>query len=163
MLGHAGVARRADLDLPSCMDRAISADLQQMASTLARTAKAARPAAIDARHALTGFFRIMELWGVGNAEARVILGAPPERTYFAWKAGRANRIPDDVLRRIGYVAGIFKALQILYADPLQADGWLRRPNAHFGGQAPLARMAAGDVTDLAAVRAYLDAARAPWS
>jgi hypothetical protein len=24
-------------------------------------------------------------------------------------------------------------------------------------------MAAGDVTDLAAVRAYLDAARAPWS
>jgi hypothetical protein len=25
------------------------------------------------------------------------------------------------------------------------------------------RMRAGDVTDLAAVRAYLDAARAPWS
>ena len=44
-----------------------------------------------------------------------------------------------------------------------ADGWVKRPNAFFGGQTPLERMAAGDVTDLAAVRAYIDAARAPWS
>jgi len=115
------------------------------------------------RHAMLGFFRIMDLWQASNAEARAIIGAPPLRTFFEWKAGRVKRMPDDTLRRVGYVAGIFKALQILYADPVQADGWLRRPNAHFGGQTPLARMAAGDVTDLAAVRAYLDAARAPWS
>lgn len=120
-------------------------------------------AAEQQRHAMAGFFRIMELWGAGNAESRAILGAPPLRTFFEWKAGRVKRMPDDTLRRIGYVAGIFKALQILYADPVQADGWLRRPNRHFGGQTPLARMSAGDVTDLAAVRAYVDAARAPWS
>jgi len=113
--------------------------------------------------ALEGCFRILALWGVGNAEACRILGSPAARTFFAWKAGRARRLPEDVLRRIGYVAGIYKALQILYADPLQADGWVQRPNRHFGDQTPLARMAAGDVTDLAAVRAYVDAARAPWS
>lgn len=134
-----------------------------MAATIVRTANTLPAPAIDVRNALAGFFGVMELWGAGNAEARTILGAPPERTFFAWKAGRAKRLPDDTLRRIGYVAGIFKALQILYSDPAQADGWLRRPNAHFGGQTPLARMCAGDVTDLAAVRAYLDAARAPWS
>lgn len=134
-----------------------------MAAALARPANAAPAAAIDARHALTGFFRIMELWGAGNAEARVILGAPPERTFFAWKAGRAKRIPEDTLRRIGYVAGIYKALQIVYSDAALADGWPKRPNASLGGQTPLARMCAGDVTDLAAVRAYVDAARAPWS
>jgi hypothetical protein len=66
-------------------------------------------------------------------------------------------------RRIGYVAGIYKALQVLYNETRQADGWVKRPNRQFGGQTPLARMAAGDVTDLAPVRAYLDAARAPWS
>jgi hypothetical protein len=125
-------------------------------------ARAPGAAAIDARPALTGFFRIMDLWQASNVEARAMLGAPPPRTFFAWKAGRVKRLPEDTLRRIGYVAGIFKALQILYSDPAQADGWLKRPNAHFGGQTPLARMAAGDVTDLAAVRAYLDAARAPW-
>src|SRR5690606_25157611 len=96
-------------------------------------------AAIDPRHALAGFFRIMDLWQVGNAEARVLLGSPPPRTFFAWKAGRVKRLPEDTLRRIGYVAGIFKALQILYSDPAQADGWLKRPNAFFGGQTPLAR------------------------
>ena len=84
------------------------------------------------------------------------------KTFYEWKSGRARRLPEDTMRRIGYVAGIYKALQVLYADPAQADGWVRRPNQQFGGQTPLERMAAGDVTDLAAVRAYVDAARAPW-
>lgn len=70
-------------------------------------------------------------------------------------------MPEDTLRRIGYVAGIWKALEIVYSDPDLADGWVKRPN--FGGTTPLELLAAGDVSDLAAVRAYLDAARAPWS
>ena len=118
-----------------------------------------------ARHglALEGFFQIMARWGVGNTEARRILGNPAERTFFQWKSGKAARVPEDTLRRIGYVAGIWKALQIVYSDAALADGWIVRPNRFFAGQTPLARMTAGDVTDLAAVRAYVDAARAPWS
>lgn len=115
------------------------------------------------RHAMVGFFRIMELWGVNNTEARRILGSPPLRTFYEWKSGRLRRMPEDTMRRIGYVAGIYKALQILYADPAQADGWVRQPNRQFEEHTPLERMAAGDVTDLAAVRVYVDAARAPWS
>ncbi|MDX2166610.1 MAG: MbcA/ParS/Xre antitoxin family protein [Deltaproteobacteria bacterium] len=128
--------------------------------------RAIRPAASSAAQpvrAMEGCFRILALWGASNAEAQRILGSPSPRTFFEWKAGRARRVPEDTLRRIGYVAGIYKALQILYPDPAQADDWVRRPNRHFGEQTPLARMSAGDVTDLAAVRAYLDAARAPWS
>jgi hypothetical protein len=115
------------------------------------------------RKLLEGFFGIMRLWNVGGLQMRRILGSPPERTFYAWKAGKARRLPEDTLRRIGYVAGICKALQILYSDPSQADRWVHEPNRHFGDQSPLERMAAGDVTDLAAVRVYLDAARAPWS
>ena len=115
------------------------------------------------RLAMAGFFRIMALWGVGNREASAMLGSPAPRTFFRWKRGDVGAVAPDVLRRIGYVSGIWKALQILYSDPVQADGWVRRPNRAFGGQAPLVRMSAGDVTDLAAVRDYLDAARAPWS
>ena len=73
------------------------------------------------------------------------------------------RVALDTLRRIGYLAGIYKALQILYADPRLADDWVNRANDAFAGQTPLQRMRGGDVVDLAAVRAYLDAARAPWS
>ncbi|MEH2509587.1 uncharacterized protein (DUF2384 family) [Nitrobacteraceae bacterium AZCC 1564] len=113
--------------------------------------------------ALEGFFQIMARWHVGNSDARRILGNPAERTFFQWKSGKATRVPDDTLRRIGYVAGIWKALQIVYSDAALADTWISRPNKAFGGQTPLARMVAGDVTDLAAVRTYVDAARAPWS
>ena len=114
-------------------------------------------------HAMVGFFRIMVLWGASNDQMQRILGAPSTRTFYQWKSGQVKRAPEDTLRRIGYVAGIFKALQILYSDPAQADQWVSRPNRYFGGQTPLERMAAGDVTDLAAVRNYVDAARSPWS
>jgi hypothetical protein len=140
--------------------------MQKAVSSRAKSREAVRPrepTADQQRQAMIGFFRIMELWRAGNGDMRRILGAPPERTFYEWKSGRVRRLPDDTFRRIGYVAGIYKALQIVYADPSQADEWPRRPNRHFGGQTPLERMAAGDVTDLAAVRAYIDAARTPWS
>jgi hypothetical protein len=105
----------------------------------------------------------MRLWVVGNEDARRILGDPSERTFYAWKAGKVAKLPGrhgptDRLRR-----GNLQGLQILYSEPGQADAWVHKPNRHFGDRTPLSRMAAGDVTDLAAVRAYLDAARAPWS
>jgi uncharacterized protein (DUF2384 family) len=113
--------------------------------------------------AVEGFFGIMARWGIKNEPARRILGFPPSRTFYEWKRGRIGRLPEDTLRRIGYVAGIWKALQIVYSNPQHADAWISKPNDYFGGQTPLQRMLAGDVTDLAAVRAYIDAARAPWS
>ena len=125
--------------------------------------KRSAPRSINAAHALTGFFLIMDAWGVEPQTARAILGAPSASTYFAWRRGRAARLSHDTLQRIGYIAGIYKALQIVYSDAKQADTWVQRPNRAFGDQPPLRRMAAGDITDLAAVRAYLDAARAPWS
>lgn len=137
-----------------------------MTTQAVRAEQTAAPRSLDAnqqRDAMAGFFQIMRLWKASNADMRRILGSPPERTFYDWKAGRVRRVQEDVVRRIGYVAGIYKALQILYADPAQSDEWVRKPNRQFGGQSPLARMAAGDVTDLAAVRTYLDAARAPWS
>lgn len=118
---------------------------------------------VGAGDALRGFFLIADAWGLAAEEQRAILGSPPERSFYAWRSGQGVRIPHDTLRRIGYAAGIYKALQILYADAALADSWIKRPNRAFGGQTPLERMRAGDVTDLAAVRAYLDAARAPWS
>ena len=119
--------------------------------------------AVNPANALRGFFHIMDAWHVGAEDARALLGTPAQRTYYVWRSGKAMRVPMDTLRRIGYVAGIYKALQILYSNPHLADTWVQRPNAAFGGQSPIERMRAGDVTDLASVRAYVDAARAPWS
>jgi hypothetical protein len=113
--------------------------------------------------ALRAFFGLVELWGLTMDEARVLLGQPSRARLYNWKAGRARGLPHDTVQRISYLLGIHKALQILYADPRMADGWIKRPNAAFGGQSALGRMLAGDVSDLAAVRAHLDAARGGWT
>jgi hypothetical protein len=113
--------------------------------------------------ALRAFFRLVALWGLTIEQARVLLGQPSRATLYNWKAGRVRSLPHDTLRRISYLLGIHKALQILYSDPALADLWVQRPNAAFGGQSALERMLAGDVTDLATVRAHLDAARGGWT
>ena len=108
---------------------------------------------------LKAFFRIMDAWGVDNESARILLGRPSRATFYLWKKGEVRGAPHDTVRRISYVLGIYKALHLLFRSPEQADGWVKRPNALLGGQSALARMCAGDVTDLAAVRALLDATR----
>lgn len=111
---------------------------------------------------LRAFFRIVEGWGLGAGQAQVLLGRPSRATYFNWKRGQVATVPYDVVRRVSYILGIFKALEMLYPTPDNADAWIRLPNRAFGGQSPLDRMMGGDITDLAAVRAYLDAARGGW-
>lgn len=111
---------------------------------------------------MKGFFGIMNVWKLNNTQIKLLLGEPSDRTFANWKSGKVAIVPKDTIRRIGYIAGIYKALQILYSNPAQADDWIQKPNRAFGEQPPLERMCAGDITDLAAVRSYLDGARSPW-
>jgi hypothetical protein len=110
---------------------------------------------------LRAFFRIAEAWGLGIEEQVTLLGSPGRSTYFKWKRDGATSLPRDVLERISYILGIYKALQILLPDLAAADGWVRRPNSAplFGGRSALERMLSGNVADLYLVRQYLDAER----
>lgn len=111
--------------------------------------------------ALRSFFRLAEAWQLRVAEQRKLLGDPPESTFYKWKREQDGAPGRDVIERISYLLGIFKALQILFPDPAQADAWLRRPNQAtlFGGHSALERMLSGNVADLFVVRQYLDAQR----
>lgn len=109
-----------------------------------------------AKHA---FFRVMDLWGITNEDAQVLLGSPGRSTFFAWKKGQGGSLPRDTFERISYVLGIYKALQILFDDPAQADAWVSKANDAFGGRSALERMVAGNISDLHTVRAYLDYVR----
>ena len=115
--------------------------------------------------ALRTFFRIANAWGLAADEQIVLLGSPSRSTYFSWKKRGADRLPRDVLERLSYIFGIYKALQVLFPDPVRADGWLKRPNRAlpFGGRSALDRMLSGNVADLYEVRRYLDAERGGWS
>lgn len=105
------------------------------------------------------FFRIMDLWGVGNDQAQVLLGQPSRSTFFGWKKGEGANLSRDAFERVSYVIGIYKALQVLFTDAARADAWPSKPNLAFGGGSALDRMLAGNISDLHSVRAYLDYAR----
>ena len=112
--------------------------------------------------ALQAFFNLSAHWRLSVAEERTLLGAPPESTFYKWKAEKsAARMSRDALERISYLLGIYKDLNILLPSPRAADEWVRKPNAAptFNNQSALERMLAGSIVDLADVRRYLDAQR----
>lgn len=111
--------------------------------------------------ALRTFFRITDAWGLKARDEMVLLGNPPESTFFLWKKQKAGSLSRDVMERISYVLGIYKALQILFPQAERADEWVRRPNDAplFAGRSALDRMLSGNVADLFVVRSYLDAQR----
>ena len=125
---------------------------------------AAPPLAQMAPGALRTFFRIASAWGLSSKETRVLLGNPPESTYYKWKSGKVGAVPRDLLERLSYLLGIYKALQILLPLPRAADAWVRKPNSAplFGGRSALDVMLSGNVADLYLIRQYLDAQRGDW-
>jgi hypothetical protein len=117
------------------------------------------PRAIDHDAVKRGFFRIMDAWEVRDADAQVLLGRPSRTTFYGWKKAEGGKLSHDTLERVSYVLGIYKALQLLFSNPGQADAWMKKPNAAFGGQSALDRALGGRVVDLAEVRQYLDFVR----
>jgi hypothetical protein len=116
---------------------------------------------------LRAFERIAQAWGLSVDEQLALLGQPPRSTYFAWrKHPERASLSRDTLERLSNILGIYKSLQILLPDATVADAWVRQPNTAplFGGGTALARMLAGNVSDLHQVRRYLDGVRGGgWS
>ena len=117
------------------------------------------PRGIDHDAVKRGFFRIMDAWEVRDSNAQVLLGRPSRTTFYAWKKGEGGKLSHDTLERVSYLLGIYKALQLLFSNPDQADAWMKKPNAALGGQSALERALGGRVVDLAHVRQYLDFVR----
>lgn len=111
--------------------------------------------------ALRTFFNIARAWTLSATEERALLGWPPPSTFHKYKSGDAGVLSFDTLTRISLVLGLYKALQLLYAEPAFADRWMRMPNANplFGGTTPMAFVAANGVDGLLQVRRLLDARR----
>ena len=114
--------------------------------------------------ALRTFFKIADLWDIATEQQLTLLGMTSRSTFFKWKKDQNITLPRDMLERISYVLGIYKALQILLPDEKAADAWIKKPNSAplFSGRSALERMLSGNVADLYAVRQYLDSQRGGW-
>ena len=113
------------------------------------------PAAIEA------FLRITELWKIKDADARQLLGGISTGSFHAFKKQVKQRVlAHDTLTRVSLLIGIFKALNILYSEPL-ADAWFTLPNRNpiFRGATPLAYVLQQGLPGMLEVRRLLDSRR----
>jgi hypothetical protein len=111
---------------------------------------------------LPAIFAIFSQWRLTGAQQMTLLGLSNEKTLYNWKnQPEKAKLTRDLLERASYILGIYKSLQILLPDQVLADQWLATPNDNplFNGAAPLDRLLAGQVVDLAVVRNFLDAER----
>ena len=110
--------------------------------------------------AVKAFFNIMSVWGIRDTDARALLGNPSNGSFYALKKGEGKPLDEDRMRRVSYVVGIFKALNILHTQPI-ADDWITLPNGNriFAGLRPVDYMIKGGLPAFATVRRLLDARR----
>lgn len=105
---------------------------------------------------------LFRVWGLSDTEARTLLGGMAPRTWARWKDGEIGRIDRDLRMRMAHLMGIHKGLRYLFRDPARGYAWVRRPNAAFEGRSALDMMLRGELADLAAMRAWIDAERGAW-
>lgn len=110
--------------------------------------------------AIKGFLNIVERWRVRDEDARALLGGLSNGAYYQYKREPNRVLDEDRLRRIGYLVGIFKALNILYSEAL-ADQWMQLPNKNrlFAGSTPLDYLVRGGLPAFINLRRLLDARR----
>jgi len=111
---------------------------------------------------LPAIFAIFKRWRLTGAQQMTLLGLSNEKTLYNWKSQPEKaKLTRDLLERASYILGIYKSLEVLLPDSQLADRWLATPNDNplFNGTAPIERMLAGQVVDLALVRSFLDAER----
>lgn len=106
------------------------------------------------------FFNIIAHWKIPGSDARRLLGGMSNGAYYALKKGGGRALDEDKLRRISYLLGIFKALNILYSEEL-ADRWMQLPNKNriFRGMTPHEYLTKGGLPAFATVRKLLDSRR----
>ena len=111
--------------------------------------------------AVRTFFNVARAWQLSVRDQLALLGYPAASTYHKYKSGLIGTLSYDTLTRISLILGIYKALHILYPDPVLANGWIRLPNANpiFGGQPALHLMTEGGIDGLIQVRRLLDGRR----
>jgi hypothetical protein len=102
---------------------------------------------------------LFKVWDLADAEACILLGGMSPRTWARWKEGVIGRIDRDLRMRMAHLMGIHKGLRYLFKEPARGYAWIRKPNAAFGGESALSLMLRGEMSDLSAMREWIDAER----
>lgn len=110
--------------------------------------------------ALKAYARVVDAWGLSQREAAGLADMSESTWKRARKPDYTGELTKDQLLRLSAVIGIYKSLELYFAEPL-ARAWFTRPNTGplFAGHRPVDSAIDGGLPQILAVRTYLDALR----
>jgi hypothetical protein len=110
--------------------------------------------------ALKAFKRIGEHWGLTSQEAAALLGVSVSTWERIKRGSWDSGLSQDQLTRVSALVGIYKGLQLLFADDM-AGRWprLRNKGPLFNRSTPIDAMIEGGIPCMIEVRRYVDAVR----
>jgi uncharacterized protein (DUF2384 family) len=109
--------------------------------------------------ALKAYRSLAKKWGLTNAEAAKLIGIS-ESSWDRVKSGKDLALNQDQMTRVSVLVGIFKGLNLLFADKM-ADDWVRLPNRGplFDRRTPIEAMIENGIPFMLDVRRLVDAVR----
>lgn len=103
--------------------------------------------------------QVLKVWNLTCAQSSQLLGVN-EKEFLSWKIAIPSErdLSHEIILRVSYLLGIYKALHIIIPNKILADSWIQQPNKAplFDGATPLTRMLQGNIEDLQVVRVHLD-------
>jgi uncharacterized protein (DUF2384 family) len=110
--------------------------------------------------AVKAFKRVVEAWGLTNAESAALLGVSGSTWDRIKRGDRDELLSQDQLTRASAIVGLYKGLELLFADD-KSVRWpsLKNRAPLFGGATPVEAMIDGGIPVMLEVRRYIDAVR----
>lgn len=110
--------------------------------------------------AVKAYRRLADHWDLSNPEAAALLGVSVSTWERIKRGAWDSQLNQDQLTRVSALVGIYKGLNLLFADSMEKR-WPRLANTGplFRGASPIAAMMAGGIPHMLEVRRYVDAVR----
>lgn len=83
------------------------------------------------------FLHISDKWQLTPVQNRQLFSTLSNQQYEAWMSGELNSEHKDLLTLVSYLIAIHKQLHQIFADPIQANAWISKPNREFQNRSSL--------------------------
>ena len=83
------------------------------------------------------FLHISDEWQLTPVQNRQLFSFLSNQQYEAWMSGELNSEHKDLLTLVSYLIAIHKQLHQIFADPIQANAWISKPNREFQNRSSL--------------------------
>ena len=98
---------------------------------------------------------VVDGWQISTSQKLNLLQCSDLATFEEWKAGSIASCGSENIERLSIILSIGSALEIVFSNTNNLQGWICRKNVDFNGQSPLDIMLSEGAAGMQKVQRYL--------